>query len=615
MTDSIKEEMKHYRFLAIKVEEKLKSRQLVKCNIKDKCVQADVIETDKLKSIEYDSDSDLSTRDTTSDTNNSESHSRTTIIEPMMQITGETRDKHDIQSDTSDVQHSQLEVSLTDNIVETKPTTTETDQNEYINATKAPALNEDISSENWKPKVPNTLNIVPITLSNKEENISFLAMASKEDKSPPKLSRQGSYVLDTPSPMLLAHMHTELINKNYVPTPTSTHTNNVSQRKQWNIAQPKIKWENEQLVAEDTKASNKLECTTSESTTEHTKLNREEESYQVDQFVNSTKTEGTEEHVCNFNVTSTKHNDISDTSLKNQNSLKKDNDTCLSNLPNEKSAEDASILKSQSSCIDENKYCDKVENTKEYQNLITKTKSSITPEKLLIVYKEIEEMHKKQMMELINRQQKEQSLLQAEFQKQQMLLLAEIQKCSSSISYQVNASNITSNITSNQLSINKERVGDIISETGQQLNVNPASNLHVEAHYNSKSSPMKHTNVIVCPLDYITSKNLYLFKHYKPPLFITDTSSATPDFDFTREVNLCDTTYNNNNNNDDDNNCGQYNRIVYKNSNVNRQLFPLNSNTTHVPILDTSMYLNKHVSIIVILIATINLQTHTDMHV
>lgn len=608
MTDSIKEEMKHYRSLAIKVEEKLKSRQLVKRNIKDKCVQADVIETDKLKSIKYDSDSDLSNRDTTSDTNNSDSHSKTTIIEPMVQVIGETREKHNIQSATADAQHAQ--VCLTDNI-NTKPATIETDQNEYINATETPALNEDVSSESWKPKIPNTLNIVPITLSNEEDNISSLAVASKEDKSPPKLSRQGSYVLDAPSPMLLAHMHTEkeLIDKNYVPTPTPTHTNNASQRKQWNIVQPKMKWENKQLVAEDTKASNKLECTTSESTTEHTEFNTLAESYQVDQFANSTKTEVAEEHICKF--TSSKHNDISDTSLKKQNSLEKlekDSSPCVSNLSNEKSVEDASSLKSQSSCVDENKH-DKMEDTKEHQNLIIKTKSSITPEKLLTVYKEIEEMHKKQMMELIYRQQKEQSLLQAEFQKQQMLLLAEIQKCSSNIPYQVNAS---PNVISNQLSVNKERLGDIISETEQQLNVNPASNSRVEVRHNSKSSPMKHTNVIVCPLDYISSKNLYLFKHCKPPTFITDTSPATPDFDFTKEVNLCDTTCNNNNNDDDnDSNCELYNRTVYKNSNVNRQLFPLNSNTTHVPIIDTSVYLDKHVSICNF--NCYNLQTHMHM--
>lgn len=594
MTDNIKEEMKHYRSLAIKVEETLKSRQLVKRSIKDKCIQADVIETNKLKSIKYDSDSDLSNRDTTSDTNNSDSHSRTTIIEPMMQVIGETRDKHNIQPATSDAQHSQLQVCLTDNI-DTKPATVETDQNEYSNATETPALNDDISSEGWKPKVPNTLNIVPITLSNEEDNINSPTVASKEDKSPPKLSRQGSYILDAPSPMLLAHMHTEteLVDKNYVPTPT--HTNNVPQRKQWNIMQPKIKWENKQLVAEDNKASNKLECTTSESTIEHTEFNTLAESYQVDQFVNNTKTEVTEEHVCK--LTSTKHNDISDASLEKQNSLEKlekDSGTCVSNLSNEKSVENANSLKSQSSCIDENKHRDKMEDTKEHQNLIIKTKSSITPEKLLTVYKEIEEMHKKQMMELIYRQQKEQSLLQAEFQKQQMLLLAEIQKCSSNIPYQVNAS---SNVISNQLSINKERLGNITSETEQQLNVNPANNSRVEAHYSSKSSPRKHTNVIVCPLDYISSKNLYLFKHCKPPSFITDTSPATPDFDFTKEVNLYDTTCNNNNNDDNDDNCELYNRPVYKNLNVNRQLFPLNSNTTHVPIIDTSVYLDKHVSI------------------
>lgn len=598
MTDSIKEEMRHYRALAIKIEEKLKDRKLVKQNIKDKCVQANVMETiDQLKSIKYDSDSDLSNRDTTSDTNNSDSYSRTTIVEslPMMQGTGETRDKYN-QSTASDVKHSQFQVCLTDNVViDTKPAIAKTDQNEYINATEAPIANEDVSES--KPKVPNTLNIVPITLSN-EDNIDAV---TKENESPPKLSRQGSYVLDTPSPMLLAHMHTELIDKNYVPTPTS----NVSRRKQWNITQPKIKWENKQLIAEDTKqSSNKLECATDESTFQHPEFDTLAESYQIDQSVSNTKTEVTEEDIHKLNITSTKCSDISDTSLTKQSSLEKlenDSGTCVLKLSNKKTVENT---KSEFFCIDENKDRDKIEDTKEHQNLIVKTKSSITPEKLLTVYKEIEEMHKKQMMELIYRQQKEQFLLQAEFQKQQMLLLAEIEKCSSNISYQVNAS---SNVTSNQLSINnKEKLGNIeSSETRQELNVNSANKLHEEAHYNNKSSPVKHTNVIVCPLDYISSKNLYLFKHYKPPFFTTDTSPITSDYDFTREIISYNTKCNNNNNNDDDenddndSNCKTHNRAVYKNSNVNRQLFPLNSNTTHVPVLDTSVYLDKHVSTIV----------------
>lgn len=592
MTDNIKEEMRRYKTLAVKVEEKLKGRQLVKRNIKDKCVQADIIESiDKFKSIKYDSDSDLSNRDTTSDTNNSDSYSKMTIVEsmPIKQVIGETRDKHNIQSTAADVQHSQFQVCLTDNI-DAKSVTAETDQNEYINATEPPTPNEDVSSENWKPKVPKTLNIVPITLSNEEDNVGSPAVASKENENPPKLSRQGSYILDTPSPMLLAHMHTELIDKNYIPTSTS----NVSQRKQWNIAQPKVKWENKQLTAESTnQASNKLECASEESTFQHTGFDILIESYQIDQSVSCTKTEVAEEHTCKFDIAPTKYNDISDTSLTKQSSLEKlekDNGTCASNLPNEKSIEDANSLKSQLSCIDENKHHDKMEDIKEHQKLNVKTKSFITSEKLLTIYKEIEEMYKKQMMELIYRQQKEQSLLQAEFQKQQMLLLTEIQKCSFNVPHQINAS-------SNQSSINKkERLGNIIGERGQESNENSASDLYVEAHYNSKSSPVKHTNVIVCPLDYISSKNLYLFKHYKPPLFIRDTSPASPDFAFRREVNLCNTTYNNNDDDDDDSNCEPHNRTVYKNLNVNRQLFPLDSNTTHVPVLDTSAYLEKHVS-------------------
>ncbi|XP_050447204.1 protein PFC0760c-like isoform X2 [Cataglyphis hispanica] len=556
MTDSIKEEMRHYRALAIKIEEKLKDRKLIKHNIKDKM----------------------------------------TIVES---LPGETRDKYN-QSTASDVEHSQIQVCLTDNVIDTKPAIAKTDQNEYINATEAPTVNEDVSES--KPKVPNTLNIVPITLSNEEDNIG--AVMSKEKESPPKLSRQGSYVLDTPSPMLLAHMNTELIDKNYVPT----STNNVSRRKQWNITQPKVKWENKQLVAENAKqVSNKLECATDESTFQHPEFDTLAESYQIDQSVSNSKTEVTEEHICKLNITSTKCSDVSDTSLAKQSSLEifeNDSDICVSKLSNKKTVENTNSYKSEFSCEDENRDRDKIEDTKEHHNLIVKTKSSITPEKLLTVYKEIEEMHKKQMMELIYRQQKEQFLLQAEFQKQQMLLLAEIEKCSSNISYQVNAS---SNVTSNQLLINnKEKLGNIeISETRQELNVNSASKIHEDAHYNNKSSPMKHKNVIVCPLDYISSKNLYLFKHYKPPFF-TDTSPITSDYDFTREIISYNTKCNNNNNDDDDDddddenddndsNCKTHNRTVHKNSNVNRQLFPLNSNTTHVPILDTSVYLDKHV--------------------
>lgn len=77
----------------------------------------------------------------------------------------------------------------------------------------------------------------------------------------------------------------------------------------------------------------------------------------------------------------------------------------------------------------------------------------------------------------------------------------------------------------------------------------------------------------------------------------------------TKRINLRDAIYNNgdndsnnnnsnnNNNGDDDdsNNCVLHDRTRRKNSNVNRQLFPLASNTIHVPVLDTSIYHDKHV--------------------
>jgi len=262
MTDTIKEEMRRYRSLAIKVEENLKDRRFVKCTIQDKCVQADMIESvNKLKSIRYSSDSDISSRDVISDTNNSDSFSKMTIVESVTQV---TENDHDIQSPISDIQHLQLQVCLTnDSVNDSNPIAPATDQNKCVDIIEAITDGDVTLSENWKPEVPRTLDVVPITLSDDEEDISSKRI-SKEIENPPKLSRQGSYILDTPSPMLLAHMHTELIDEKYIPTLTT----NVLQRKQWNIAQQKVEWENKQVLAEDVEALSKLECIAKKSTSD-----------------------------------------------------------------------------------------------------------------------------------------------------------------------------------------------------------------------------------------------------------------------------------------------------------------------------------------------------------
>ncbi|XP_012218512.1 MAP kinase phosphatase with leucine-rich repeats protein 3 [Linepithema humile] len=584
MTDSVKEEMKRYKSLAVKVEEKLKDRQ-VKGSIRDKCVQADMMEsTDTLKSIRYSSDSDLSNYNTTSDTNNSDTYSKLTIVEPttIRQNTGEPAEEHDIETPTSDIQQSQSQVLLANKTVdESKPTTPSTDQN--VSAIEVASNKNAVSSENWKPEVPRTLDIVPITLSDQEE----VTTVSKENESLPKLSRQGSYILDTPSPILLAHMHTELTDENYTPTPTTA----ISQRKKWNIAQPKVEWENKQFVAEDTEASNKLECKAEESTSQHTKSDTLTESYQAINSASCAEAVISEQRA---DTTPIKHNYVSNIDFTKQSSLEKsnrDSDTSVSNVANksQESTEDVNNSKKQLSHVDENKCHDKVEDTKKHKDTSVKTKPSITPEKLLIVYKEIEEMHRKQMMELINRQRREQSLLQAEFQKQQMLLLAEIRKYSvSGVSHPVVSSQPKQSLPSKEV-----KLGDNVSEMKQQRNINSPGNYRAGAHCKLPSA-----NVIVCPLDYISSKNLYMLKHKSPP-FIMNTSPTALDLDFARKIDLCNITYTNNNNNDNDNdhnsNYKSHDRTVYKSSSVSRQLFPLESNTTHVPVLDTSAYHDKHI--------------------
>ncbi|KAL0131877.1 hypothetical protein PUN28_003022 [Cardiocondyla obscurior] len=570
MTDDVKEEMRRYRSLAVKVEENLRDRRLVECDIRDKWLEADVT-VDKLRNIRYSSDSDVSSRDiVTSDTNNSDSHSKLTIVEPMIQDAGETKDGQDIQSSISDVQKdSQYQVCLPKDIVnDSQPIVAMIEENKCINVLEVATPNEDVTTENWKPEVPRTLDIVPITLSNDEEDTSSSIGVLKETENPPKLSRQNSYVLDTPSPVLLAHANMELIGENYIPTRTTT-----SQRKQWNIVQPKVEWENKQFMS-DVEALDRLECIEKISAFQHSISDSSTESHQV----KSTDTKATivEEDAHKLDVTPTKHNHSSNTDLKKQSSSEKsekDSDSGILNLSSRENPEDEKQL-------------NRKEKIEENRDSNIKTKSS-TPDKLLTIYKEIEEMHKKQMMELIHRQRKEQSLLQAEFQKQQMLLLTEIRKCASGVPRQGNESNATLN-----RSMSNDETRSVSHEMRQRSNINSPNSIR----YNIKSTLANR--VIVCPLDYFPSKNVYLLKRQS---YTADNSPATLDVDFVKKLSLCDTAYYNNNNDNNNNGNNDVNSsyesrdlVVYKNSNVSRQLFPLDSNAKHVPVLDT-VYQDKHV--------------------
>ncbi|EGI67673.1 Centrosomal protein of 110 kDa [Acromyrmex echinatior] len=479
MTDTIKEEMRHYKSLAIKIEENLRDRRLVKHTIQDKCMQAVILEPiDMLKNIRYSSDSDISTRDIASDTNNKDSYSKMTIVEPLLQVEGETKDSHDIQSSISDVQHLQLQVCLANDINDSKLTAAVTDRNS-VDAIETATPDEDVTLlENWKPEIPKTLNVLPITLSKVEEDTSSIEISKETPENLPKLSRQGSYILDTPSPILLAHMHTKLTDEKYIPTPTT----NVSQLKQWNIAQPKAEWENKQFMVEHIQDLSKLECTPKQSTSQYRESDDSTESHQANKSTNCTKMVIVEEDTSKSDAIPIKHNHRYNTDFKKQSSLEKlekNSDIGVLNLLSSKYTEDTNSPKIQLSYIDEGLH-NKKENIVEYHDSANKTKSS-TPNKLLMVYKEIEEMHKKQMMELIYRQRKEQSLLQAEFQKQQILLLAEIQKCASGISHQTNALNVALN-----RSLSSDEAKPTSHEARQQMDTDSPSNIHTEMDYNIK---------------------------------------------------------------------------------------------------------------------------------
>ena len=95
-----------------------------------------------------------------------------------------------------------------------------TDLNQYLNTSASLATDTtETTPENYKPQVPKTLDIIPITLETRQKTDTENSTC---DESKPKLVRRGSYVLETPSPMLLAHMQTNLTSPEYTPTSTDS---------------------------------------------------------------------------------------------------------------------------------------------------------------------------------------------------------------------------------------------------------------------------------------------------------------------------------------------------------------------------------------------------------
>ncbi|XP_011297281.1 uncharacterized protein [Fopius arisanus] len=95
----------------------------------------------------------------------------------------------------------------------------------------------ETSSEPSKPRIPTSLDIIPITLESLKKSKSSSSIQNIQE--PRKLVRQGSYTLDTPSPMLLAHI--ELNRPPYVPT-ASRNLQESPKKRQWGVSAPRNEW-------------------------------------------------------------------------------------------------------------------------------------------------------------------------------------------------------------------------------------------------------------------------------------------------------------------------------------------------------------------------------------
>lgn len=123
---------------------------------------------------------------------------------------------------------SKAEETLTD---DETTLTKSTDLHKYL---ATPSDTSETSSETSKPRIPTSLDIVPFSLEPLKKSKSSSNIQNSHDE--PKLVRQGSYTLETPSPLLLAHLESNRCD--YVPT------NNKSQKRDWRLGQKTWKFDN-----------------------------------------------------------------------------------------------------------------------------------------------------------------------------------------------------------------------------------------------------------------------------------------------------------------------------------------------------------------------------------
>ncbi|XP_076286753.1 uncharacterized protein LOC143212171 isoform X2 [Lasioglossum baleicum] len=604
MTKGIKEEMFNYKQIAIRVEKKLATLRVAREQSKE--IDADIVQKN-CRNILNNSREDPFFLDR----NKCQNEMITNGFSPELlkdfndglkkgsQWNGETNVDHMPEYQISLASDACLRSGVV-------PPKENTDQHaKKISSTNSTTI-ETVSND-WKPQVPTTLNIIPMTL-NKPDRIED-EIYNKSDlhdaEDTPKLVRQGSYVLDTPSPVLLAHMQMEhkTVAKpytEYVPTPCT----NKGHRKEWNISQAKIEWENDcrsksfvhavptesfelspdKTRTSDSKVGQRMHKSVSSLTIPAPSFT----AYPATRSVDCIQTMLANECIEKRNIEANRDRKYANSDEKRQDfqgSRKNDNFSTFQlahkrgNVPERAASSDSGVPFSNNLVLEHNRVpindnCEEeLSRNTETEDFASKLKLSVTSDKLLTVYKKVQEMHKNQMTELVTRQQREQTLLQEEFEKQQLLLLTEIRKSFPEISVSLLSENILP-ASFNQAALDSRKFSTDIGS-----NMETVKNLKSNVQDERKADDSRNDNekLTPCPLDNTYSE---ISLPAMEPCFMGKEevkAELQPDKDRSYEKILVK----------DGGGC--------KRLNVSRQLFPLDSKTVHIPILDRTVYGSKHI--------------------
>ncbi|XP_057321515.1 uncharacterized protein LOC130665224 [Microplitis mediator] len=545
MTDELRAEMNYYKQLALDVEEKLSRMEMVS---DEESVEQTVNSSEEDKALDYKISNYCNQESAVSSTADSPDH-RSKVHS----------DK--INSKLTDV--TRKTVSDDDETI-----TNSTDINRYMNISDSSKTDvTETISEAGKPRVPKTLDIVPITVDPprfyKQKSSSDV---EDTDAETPKLVRQGSYTLDSPSPMLLAHLqHSQ---DDYVPTPV----NGLGQ-KEWSVNCSKTEWTlKDQQGIDEIKnnpsdsgvnsAARRNSISVSGSNDRSDKVTEDKTDKQlvgvshhaaksvdcIQSMLSKELIYGASNKKSNIPVTRSK----SSNAVKNYGNLncKNSRDVSVSNAAKiyggyHKSLSNGSSPSFRKKNISNNRMTQSFDASanEQYDGSCTSdktTKPVITSEKLLQVFKEIQKTHHQQMAHLIARQQREQIIMQQEFEKQQLMLLEQLEKTCPGISLPAIIKKITTPV--DKLKAKNSPRGSVSLPRDSQNRSDTESSPLNGSSFGSEGSLSINLNV----------------SH----------DASLSECKISRDKKI---------------------------SSVSRQLFPLESKTTHIPIANGAVYHDRHV--------------------